>query len=167
MRSAGRRSGRCSAHATGIKVLAGPRLEVDLTPNPVRPARPRASREVSLRQGHAGKEVQDPVRPEGPLRTGWRCAPGQQETAHQGPSELGRGLRPGQAQRMNAVAAWRQRARRHPQAAITDSRGRDRHCWRPPAQIPASGITALGSCYGYLAANRLSGHGCTVLVRGR
>jgi hypothetical protein len=25
-------------------------------------------------------------------------------------------------------------------------RGRDRHCWRPPAQIPACGTTALGSC---------------------
>ena len=46
-------------------------------------------------------------------------------------------------------------------------RGRDRPCGRPPAQIPASGTTALGSCYEYLAANRLSGHGCTVLVRGR
>jgi hypothetical protein len=28
------------------------------------------------------------------------------------------------------------------------SRGRDRPCGRPPAQIPASGITALGSCHG-------------------
>jgi len=46
-------------------------------------------------------------------------------------------------------------------------RGRDRPCGRPPAQIPASGITALGSCHEYLAANRLSGHGCIVLVRGR
>ena len=46
-------------------------------------------------------------------------------------------------------------------------RGRDRHCWRPPAQIPASGITALGSCYEYLAANRLSGHGCLILAGGR
>ena len=47
------------------------------------------------------------------------------------------------------------------------SRGRDRHCWRPPAQIPASGITALGSCHGYLAANRASGQGCLILVVGR
>jgi hypothetical protein len=39
------------------------------------------------------------------------------------------------------------------------SRGRDRPCGRPPAQIPASGITALGSCHGYLAANRRSGKG--------
>ena len=30
-----------------------------------------------------------------------------------------------------------------------DGRGRDRPCGRPPAQIPASGITALGSCLGY------------------
>ena len=28
-------------------------------------------------------------------------------------------------------------------------RGRDRPCGRPPAQIPASGTTALGSCLGY------------------
>jgi hypothetical protein len=47
------------------------------------------------------------------------------------------------------------------------SRGRDRPCGRPPAQIPASGITALGSCYEYLAANRTWGHGCVILVRGR
>src|SRR5690349_20096413 len=47
------------------------------------------------------------------------------------------------------------------------SRGRDRHCWRPPAQIPASGITALGSCHGYLAANRAWGQGCLILVVGR
>ena len=42
------------------------------------------------------------------------------------------------------------------------NRGRDRPCGRPPAQIPACGITALGSCYEYLAANRCSGNGCTV-----
>jgi hypothetical protein len=29
-----------------------------------------------------------------------------------------------------------------------DGRGRDRPCGRPPAQIPACGITALGSCLG-------------------
>jgi hypothetical protein len=52
-------------------------------------------------------------------------------------------------------------------ASFTYSRGRDRHCWRPPAQIPASGITALGSCHGYLAANRASGQGCLILVVGR
>jgi hypothetical protein len=28
-------------------------------------------------------------------------------------------------------------------------RGRDRPCGRPPAQIPACGITALGSCLGF------------------
>jgi Rhodopirellula transposase DDE domain len=47
------------------------------------------------------------------------------------------------------------------------SRGRDRPCGRPPAQIPASGITALGSCHGYLAANRARGQGCLILVVGR
>ena len=45
-------------------------------------------------------------------------------------------------------------------------RGRDRPCGRPPAQIPACGITALGSCYEYLAANRCSGKGCLVTGRG-
>jgi hypothetical protein len=49
----------------------------------------------------------------------------------------------------------------------TISRGRDRPCGRPPAQIPASGITALGSCHGCLAANRASGQGCLILVVGR
>ena len=33
------------------------------------------------------------------------------------------------------------------EAMVTDGhRGRDRPCGRPPAQIPACGITALGSC---------------------
>src|SRR5215813_3654317 len=43
--------------------------------------------------------------------------------------------------------------------SVNGRRGRDRHYWRPPAQIPASGIPALGSCHGYLAANRTSGQG--------
>ena len=50
---------------------------------------------------------------------------------------------------------------------ILRGRGRDRPCGRPPAQIPASGIPALGSCHEYLAANRTSGQGCLVLVGGR
>ena len=33
--------------------------------------------------------------------------------------------------------------------ADTIDRGRDRPCGRPPAQIPACGITALGSCLGF------------------
>src|SRR6266496_5765237 len=36
------------------------------------------------------------------------------------------------------------------------SRGRDRPCGRPPAQIPACGITALGSYLGCVAAKRTS-----------
>ena len=52
-------------------------------------------------------------------------------------------------------------------AGLAVSRGRDRPCGRPPAQIPASGIPALGSCHGYLAANRASGQGCLILVVGR
>jgi hypothetical protein len=32
------------------------------------------------------------------------------------------------------------------QPLLSRCRGRDRHCWRPPAQIPACGTTALGSC---------------------
>ena len=38
----------------------------------------------------------------------------------------------------------------HPRAPTERSgRGRDRPCGRPPAQIPACGITALGSCLGF------------------
>ena len=36
-------------------------------------------------------------------------------------------------------------------------RGRDRGYPLPPAQIPASGITAQGSCLGWLARKRSSG----------
>ena len=42
-------------------------------------------------------------------------------------------------------------------------RGRDRPCGRPPAQIPASGTTALGSCLGS-NANTHTKKGCTILV---
>ena len=42
--------------------------------------------------------------------------------------------------------------------AVRD-RGRDAHCWTPPAQIPACAIYALGSHLGCLTANRLSGQG--------
>ena len=35
-----------------------------------------------------------------------------------------------------------------PEDALLD-RGRDRSCERPPARIPACGITALGSCLGF------------------
>ena len=78
--------------------------------NPVQWARTFArlagpGRRVPLGQGHAGEEVQHPVRPEGPLRARWRRAPGQQEAAHQGPSRLGHGLRPVRAPRIDAVAA--------------------------------------------------------------
>jgi transposase len=46
-------------------------------------------------------------------------------------------------------------------AALTD-RGRDRPCGRPPAQIPACAIDALGSCLGYgrRSARRARGAGC-------
>jgi hypothetical protein len=36
-------------------------------------------------------------------------------------------------------------------------RGRDRPYGRPPAQIPACGTTALGSCLGCLSSKRASG----------
>jgi putative transposase len=36
----------------------------------------------------------------------------------------------------------------HGELTKLGGRGRDRPCGRPPAQIPASGITALGSCLG-------------------
>ena len=46
------------------------------------------------------------------------------------------------------------------------SRGRDRPCGRPPAQIPACGITALGSYLGCMAAKRASGKGCVTRTGG-
>ena len=46
------------------------------------------------------------------------------------------------------------------------SRGRDRPCERPPAQIPACGITALGSYLGCVAAKRASGKGCITRTGG-
>ena len=36
-------------------------------------------------------------------------------------------------------------------------RGRDGHCWPPPAQIRTSGITAYGSYLGCIASKRASG----------
>jgi hypothetical protein len=35
------------------------------------------------------------------------------------------------------------------QAVERGDRGRDRRCWRPPAQIPACAANALGSCLGF------------------
>ena len=52
---------------------------------------------TNLGQGHAGKEDQHQVRPQGPLRARRRRAPGHQETARQGPSRLSHGLRPTRA----------------------------------------------------------------------
>ena len=45
-------------------------------------------------------------------------------------------------------------------------RGRDRPCGRPPAQIPACGITALGSYLGCVAAKRASEKGCITRAGG-
>src|SRR5271165_1495512 len=39
-------------------------------------------------------------------------------------------------------------------------------CGRPPAQIPACGITALGSYLGCVAAKRASGKGCITRTGG-
>ena len=46
-------------------------------------------------------------------------------------------------------------------------RGRDAHCWAPPAQIRASGIPAHGSYLGCLTANRTLGQGCRTRGFGR
>jgi transcriptional regulator GlxA family with amidase domain len=46
-------------------------------------------------------------------------------------------------------------------------RGRDAHCWTPPAQIRASPIRALGSYLGCLTANRALGQGCSTRGFGR
>ena len=79
----------------------------------VRPARPRASGAVSLRQDHAGHEVQDPVRRTDPLRTRRRRPPGQQETAHQGPSRARSrsACRPGKAEIRSPVTPERSQTR--------------------------------------------------------
>ena len=50
--------------------------------------------------------------------------------------------------------------------AAMSGRGRDRPYGRPPAQIPACGITALGSYLGCVAAKRTSGKGCITRARG-
>jgi hypothetical protein len=47
-----------------------------------------------------------------------------------------------------AIRASRRGESHPPPLSGPDGRGRDRPCGRPPAQIPASGITALGSCLG-------------------
>ncbi len=39
-------------------------------------------------------------------------------------------------------------------AGVSPIRGRDAHCWAPPAQIPASAIHAPGSHLGCLSTNR-------------
>ena len=46
----------------------------------------------------------------------------------------------------HTVAAYRDTLRL---LLVFRRRGRDRRCRRPPAQIPASGTTALGSCLGF------------------
>jgi hypothetical protein len=48
----------------------------------------------------------------------------------------------------------------------SNDRGRDRPCERPPAQIPACGITALGSCLGFWrrSAWKVRGAGCGRVV---
>ena len=42
---------------------------------------------------------------------------------------------------------------------MTDDRGRDGHCWPPPAQIRTGPIQASGSYLGWLAKNRSCGQG--------
>jgi len=51
-------------------------------------------------------------------------------------------------------------------AAPQQCRGRDRHCWRPPAQIPACGTTALGSCLRFWRQSEPPARdaGCVLLV---
>ena len=48
----------------------------------------------------------------------------------------------------------------------TLGRGRDRPCGRPPAQIPACGTTALGSCLGCGRRSARSGKGCITRAGG-
>jgi hypothetical protein len=77
---------------------------------------------------------------------------------------------------ISCCATWRRSARRRVLAThlvgvvlvvvAAQSRGRDRPCGRPPAQIPACGITALGSYLGCVAAKRASGKGCITRTGG-
>jgi hypothetical protein len=46
-------------------------------------------------------------------------------------------------------------------------RGRNGHCWPPPAQIRASAANALGSYLECVTTNRRSGHGCSTRGVGR
>ena len=46
-----------------------------------------------------------------------------------------------------------------PDAERIRDRGRDAHCWAPPAQIRTGGIPASGSYLGCLTAKRISGQG--------
>ena len=50
--------------------------------------------------------------------------------------------------------------------AVDHGRGRDTDCSVPPAQIPASGTTALGSYLGCLAKKRTLGYGCSIVGLG-
>ena len=68
---------------------------------------------------------------------------------------------------LDATVAFAQAATKAGVRSVVNMyRGRDRPWGRNPAQIPACGITALGSCYEYLAANRCSGKGCLVTGLG-
>lgn len=48
----------------------------------------------------------------------------------------------------------------------TVNRGRDAHCWAPPAQIRTCGIPASGSYLGCLTAKRWFGQGWRMRGRG-
>jgi hypothetical protein len=50
--------------------------------------------------------------------------------------------------------------------AQAPGRGRDRSCRRPPAQIPACGTTALGSCLGCERGSALQGRGAGCVQAG-
>ena len=72
--------------------------------------------------------------------------------------------RPAHCDRRRSIVAIEQRAHGSPSAKLIvafsmENRGRDRPCGRPPAQIPACGITALGSCLGSWRRVRRSGGG--------
>jgi SRSO17 transposase len=58
-----------------------------------------------------------------------------------------------------------------PADVVFRNRGRDRPCGRPPAQIPACGTTALGSCLGYERQSASQGkdatHGRVVAIGSR
>ena len=106
--------------------------------------------EVSASRSTVSSPLSASMSPVDRKTAGRRMAPTEasREGAREWDSETATAARQGRAAAPSAGRTKRgHRSFRHtavPQLRFC--RGRDRHCWRPPAQIPACGTTALGSC---------------------